>query len=99
MLLVIGDARSGWKTIVPVGRDSVSWCLANPYFTSILSSATFITPSGFAPENEYTTLTVRQLLHGPFRILYEVHDANVYVLTVRHGARRFMSGDELEQME
>jgi plasmid stabilization system protein ParE len=54
---------------------------------------------GFAPENEYTTLTVRQLLHGPFRILYEVHDANVYVLTVRHGARRFMSGDELEQME
>jgi len=49
----------------------------------------------FAPENEYSPLTIRQLLYGPFRILYEIEGASVYVLTVRHGARPFIEPDEL----
>lgn len=53
---------------------------------------------GFAPENEHTSFTVRQLIYRPFRVLFEVRNETVYVLTVRHGARRFLTLDELEQL-
>jgi len=50
---------------------------------------------GLAPENEHTQATIRQRLYGPFRILFIVRGNTVYVLTVRHGARRFLEPDEL----
>ncbi len=53
---------------------------------------------GLAPENETTQLTVRQLLYGPFRILFEIQGAHVYVLTVRHGARLFLPPGEIENL-
>ena len=54
---------------------------------------------GFAPENEYSRLTIRQLLFGPFRILYEVQASSVFVLTIRHGARQFVEPEEFENTE
>ena len=53
---------------------------------------------GFAPENEYTELTVRQLLYAPFRVLFETQGTNVYVLTVRHGARLHLRAGEIEKL-
>ena len=51
-------------------------------------------PASFAlaPENQDTTIEVRQLLYGRYRILYTIRGSTVFVLTVRHGARRFMRG-------
>ncbi len=64
----------------------------------LTSLETFPDACGFAPENEYTQLTVRQLLYGPFRILFETQGTNVYVLTVRHGARLFLRPGEIENL-
>ena len=49
-----------------------------------------------ASEDEDFDLEVRYLLYGEFRILFTVEGDVVHVLHVRHGARRFMSPDELE---
>jgi plasmid stabilization system protein ParE len=62
----------------------------------LASLETFPDSCGFAPENEYTELTVRQLLYGPFRILFETRGERVDVLTVRHGARVFLPPGDLE---
>ena len=47
-----------------------------------------------APECDYFGREIRQLLHGKkgrqHRILFEVRGDTVYVLRVRHGARRFL---------
>lgn len=52
-----------------------------------------------APENEYRPQTLRQTLYGPFRLIFEVRGDRVYILTVRHGARRFLTKRELERFE
>lgn len=54
-----------------------------------------------APEDEYTPFEVRQALFGRYRILFTIKDdvPTVYVLTVRHGARQFMSEEELAGIE
>lgn len=64
----------------------------------LTSLETFPEACGFAPENEYTQLIVRQLLYGPFRIIFEIQDTNVYVLTVRHGARLFLQPGEIDKL-
>ncbi len=47
-----------------------------------------------APESDYLGGNVRQLLYGKrrgvYRVLYRVDADCVYVLRVRHGARRFL---------
>ena len=55
-------------------------------------------PESFAlaPENQHTVIEVRQLLYGRYRILYTVRGSTVFVLTLRHGARQFMTARELE---
>jgi plasmid stabilization system protein ParE len=52
-----------------------------------------------APENEYVDSEIRQTFFGRYRILFTVRDEDslVYVLTVRHGARRIIPPDELSQ--
>lgn len=57
-------------------------------------------PESFAlaPENQDTTIEVRQLLYGRYRILYTVRGLTVFVLTVRHGARQFMAAEDLEAL-
>lgn len=56
---------------------------------------------GLAPEDEYCSIEVRQMFFGRYRILFTVRDDQslVYVLTVRHGARRFMASDELGDID
>jgi plasmid stabilization system protein ParE len=54
---------------------------------------------GFAPENYDAKADVRQVLFGRYRVLYTVRESTVFVLTVRHGARLFLSGSEVDQIE
>ena len=54
---------------------------------------------GFAPENCDARAEVRQLLYGRYRILYTVRSLSVFVLTIRHGARLFLSGREVDSIE
>jgi plasmid stabilization system protein ParE len=46
---------------------------------------------GFAPENDFAAVELRQMFHGPFRIVFTIRGTVVYVVTVRHGARRPLS--------
>lgn len=52
---------------------------------------------GLAPENEWFPGELRQLLYGKrrgvYRILFEVRDTTVYILRVRHGARKLLEPD------
>jgi plasmid stabilization system protein ParE len=54
---------------------------------------------GFAPENQTARADVRQHLFGRYRILYTVREQTVFILTIRHGARRFLTGRELDTIE
>jgi plasmid stabilization system protein ParE len=58
-------------------------------------------PRGYsrAPEDAHCSFEVRQTFVGRYRILFTIRDqdALVYVLTVRHGARREMPADELDE--
>lgn len=54
---------------------------------------------GFAPENEVARADVRQLLFGKYRILYTVRERTVFIITIRHGARLFLSGEEIDAID
>ena len=54
--------------------------------------------SGFAPENEYAEDEIRQVTHGPFRILYVISGNDVNVVTIRHGARRFLTAKQIDRL-
>jgi plasmid stabilization system protein ParE len=54
---------------------------------------------GLAPEDEVSGSEIRQLLFGQYRALFTIHEQKVVVLTIRHGARRLMSADELNEIE
>ena len=47
-----------------------------------------------APESQFFTEEIRQLLFEKYRILFTVRDENVHVLHVRHGAREYVRPDE-----
>jgi plasmid stabilization system protein ParE len=53
----------------------------------------------FAPEEHDLRIELRQMLYGRYRVLYQVRGSTVYVLTVRHGARRFLTSDDVETGE
>ncbi len=48
-----------------------------------------------APEAEAVGVSVRQMMHGVYRILYTVDGNVVTVQGIRHGARRPLRPDEL----
>lgn len=54
---------------------------------------------GFAPENQDAKADIRQRLYGQYRILYTIRGETVFVLTVRHGARTFLTGEEVDAIE
>ena len=58
-------------------------------------------PEGFglAPEDEVAKANVRQLLYGRYRILYTVREKTVFVITVRHGARLFLTADDIDAID
>jgi plasmid stabilization system protein ParE len=53
------------------------------------------TRCSFAPENDWSDLELHQLLYEWYRIIFTIHEGEVHVLHIRHGARRFLSRDEL----
>lgn len=52
-----------------------------------------------APEDEFARCEVRQLLFGKYRILYTIRADTAYLLTIRHGARLPMSGEEIDSID
>ena len=56
------------------------------------------TACGLAPEDQVSDREIRQLLFGNYRVLFTVHETKVFVLTVRHGARRLLTADELDEI-
>jgi plasmid stabilization system protein ParE len=54
---------------------------------------------GFAPENDAAKADVRQLLYGRYRILYTVREKTVFIITFRHGARLFLTGEEIDAID
>jgi len=54
---------------------------------------------GFAPENDVTEADVRQLLYGTYRVLYTVRKDTVFIITVRHGARLFLTAEEIDTID
>lgn len=52
---------------------------------------------GFAPENDWCDIELRQLLYGRYRILFTICNTRVFVLHIRHGARRLLSDRELNR--
>lgn len=59
---------------------------------------TYPTGYGFAPENEDARCELCQTLYKQWRILFTVREETVHVLTVRHGARQFLSAEELDEL-
>lgn len=57
----------------------------------IRSLKTFPERCGLAPEHYYAKVEIRQTFHGQYRILFTIRVQTVYVLTVRHGARKFLT--------
>jgi len=50
---------------------------------------------GLAPEAAGAGISVHQMMHGLYRVLYTVDGDVVNVHIVRHGARRLLSTEEL----
>ena len=61
----------------------------------LTSLETFPESCSLALENELVPDEVRQTFYGPFRILFTIRGSKIYVITVRHGARRTMRADEI----
>lgn len=65
----------------------------------LISLTTMPEACGLAPENHHTLCEVRQLLFGQYRILFTIRDHTVFLLSIRHGARKEITGDELDTTE
>jgi plasmid stabilization system protein ParE len=50
-----------------------------------------------APENAVFTREIRQLIHGNYRILFTIRKRTVHILHVRHGARRHLESEDVEE--
>lgn len=60
--------------------------------------ATMATSFPRAPESQYARDDIHQLLYGQYRILYTVRHETVFLLTIRHGARQFLSREEVDDL-
>lgn len=58
------------------------------------SLKTFPKRCGLALESYEFKEEVRQLLFGKYRILFQIEDETVYILHVRHSARKTLSPDD-----
>lgn len=52
---------------------------------------------GFAPENDFTQQEIRQALYGPFRIVFTIRAQQVFVICIRHAARQFLKGEDIDK--
>jgi hypothetical protein len=53
---------------------------------------------GLAPENRLSRMEMRQTFYANFRILFTIRGQAVYVVTIRHGARRFLRRAEIDDL-
>jgi plasmid stabilization system protein ParE len=53
---------------------------------------------GVAPESRFARVEVRQTFYANFRILFTIRDQGVFVVTIRHGARRFLGRTEIDDL-
>ena len=64
------------------------------------SLETFPKRSSVAPESEESPEEIRQILYGKrphsYRVLFIIRKQTIYVIHVRHGARRHLIADEIE---
>ncbi len=48
-----------------------------------------------AAESRRFRRDIRQIMHGVYRILFEIDKDEVHIVHIRHGARRYMKPDEI----
>lgn len=72
----------------------------NGLFERLHSLATHPRRFPIAPENDVFEDEIRQLLHGTkhhaYRVLFAVAGSTVYIVHVRHAARRYLQADSSE---
>lgn len=61
---------------------------------AIQSLATHPFRCALAPENDYFSEELRQLIYGRYRILFTIESDSVYIFSVRHGSREHLRPDE-----
>jgi len=87
------DAQDAYRYIA--GRSPVN---AARWFKQLCrtveSLAEFPARCPLAPESPHFDEPIRQRLFGPYRILFVIRKRSVYVLHIRHGARRPMTAEE-----
>lgn len=76
-------------------RNAIRWY--NTCINAINSLALFPKRCPLAPESDAFDIEIRQRLFGPYRILFTIRGRTVYVLHVRHGARRELESEEGEE--
>lgn len=75
---------------------------ADPWREGIISAIesleTFPERCSLSPENEFFVETIYQLYygkhHGTYRLLFKIVDDRVYILHIRHGARKMLKPEE-----
>lgn len=79
--------------------NAVRW--KDRVFAKIATLGNLPRACSLAPEDERCSFEVRQTIFGSYRILFTVHDDQslVHILTVRHGARLPLTGDEISSIE
>jgi toxin ParE1/3/4 len=75
-----------------------SWRWRQRLQAKLRSLTTMPSACGLAPEDEVSGREIRQLLFGAYRVLFTIDGTRVFILTVRHGARRFMAQDDIDEI-
>ncbi|WP_019865860.1 type II toxin-antitoxin system RelE/ParE family toxin [Methylovulum miyakonense] len=70
-------------------RNALQWYLQMRDAIQTLETLPLRCP--LAPEDNVFEEEIRQLIVGNYRLLYSVRDPKVYILHIRHSARRWLS--------
>jgi plasmid stabilization system protein ParE len=77
-------------------RSAERWLIALERVFDSLSA--FPARCAIAPESEMIGTEIRQRLFGTYRVLFIIREETVYILHIRHGARRSLSSNEFEHL-
>ncbi|MBI3833285.1 MAG: type II toxin-antitoxin system RelE/ParE family toxin [Planctomycetes bacterium] len=91
------DAREIYSYIAADSqRNAERWIIALERVFGSLGA--FPTRCAIAPEGETIGVEIRQRVFGAYRVLFMVREKTVYILHIRHGARRSLSSNEFEHL-
>lgn len=62
------------------------------------SLKTFPQRCSIAPEDQHRDETIRQTFYKSYRVMFIIRDETVYVVHIRHGARREMTAEETAEL-